>query len=407
MPLTDTAIRKAKPESKPVRLFDERGLYLEISPKGGKWWRLKYRFDGKEKRLSLGVYPDVRLKDARDRRDTSRKLLADGIDPGEHRKAAKNMRAGLGANTFEVIGREWYAKTATTLVDSTSQKLLRRLEVDVYPWVGHRPIAELVAADLIKVIERIEQRGALDIAKRVHNSIGRIFRYAVGRGLVTRDPSRDIELKDILPAADVQHHASVTDPKAVGGLLRAIDGFTGAFTTRCALRLAALLFVRPGELRHAEWAEFDFDKAEWRIPAGKMKMREQHIVPLSIQAIGILREIQTVTAHGRYVFPSERGGSRPMSENTVNAALRRLGYAKHEMTGHGFRSMASTLLHELGLPHAVIERQLAHGERNKVSAAYNFAEYLPERRKMMQQWADYLDQLKAGADVIPLRSKAV
>jgi integrase len=278
--------------------------------------------------------------------------------------------------------------------------------VDAFPVIGNRPIASLGASDLIRVIERIEQRGSVDIARRVHNYIGRVFRYAVGRGLTDRDPSRDIELKDILPPADVRHHASVTDPKEVGGLLRAIEGFTGAFTTRCALRLGALVFVRPGELRHAEWTEFDFEKAEWRIPANKMKMKEQHIVPLSAQAIAVLREVQSLTGRGRYVFPSERAGGRPMSENTINAALRRLGYAKNEMTGHGFRSTASTLLHELGLPHVVIERQLAHGERNKVSAAYNFAEHLPERRKMMQQWADYLDKLKAGADVIQLRGQA-
>ncbi len=406
MPLTDTAVRNAKPGKKPSKLSDERGLFLMVTPAGGKWWRFRYSFDGKEKLLSLGTYPDVSLSGARQRRDDTRKLLAEGIDPGEQRKAAKAARAGLAANTFEVIGREWYAKTAPMLAENTKAKLLRFLEVDVFPWIGARPIASLAAADLIKVIERIEQRGAMDIARRVHNYMGRIFRYAVGRGLTTRDPSRDIELKDILPPEDVQHHASVTDPKAVGGLLRAIDGFTGAFGTRCALRLAALAFVRPGELRHAEWTEFDFEKAEWRIPAGKMKMKEQHIVPLSVQAVAILREIQPLTGAGRYVFPSERGGARPMSENTINAALRRLGYAKHEMTGHGFRSMASTLLHELGLPHSVIERQLAHGERNKVSAAYNFAEHLPERRKMMQQWADYLDKLKTGADVIPIHGKA-
>ena len=278
--------------------------------------------------------------------------------------------------------------------------------MDAFPVIGNRPITSIVAADLIRVIERIEQRGSVDIARRVHNYIGRVFRYAVGRGLATRDPSRDIEMKDILPPADVQHHASITEPKDVGGLMRAIEGFTGAAATRCALRLAALTFVRPGELRHAEWTEFDFDKKEWRIPAAKMKMKEQHIVPLSAQAVAVLREIQAVTGRGRYVFPSERGGARPMSENTINAALRRLGYAKNEMTGHGFRSMASTLLHELGLPHAVIERQLAHGERNKVSAAYNFAEHLPERRKMMQQWADYLDVLASGAKVHNLRRTA-
>jgi integrase len=406
MPLTNIAIRNAKSADKPARLFDGGGLYLEVSIAGTKLWRLKYRFDGKEKRLSLGIYPDVSLAKAREKRDQARSLLAEGIDPSEHRKAVKNIRAGLAANTFEVVGREWYSKTAPTLANTTSEKLLRRLEVDVFPWIGHRPITQLVAADLIKVIERIEQRGALDIAKRVHNNMGRIFRYAVGRGIASRDPSRDIELKDILPPADVRHHASVTEPKAVGGLLRAIDGFKGALTTRCALRLAPLVFVRPGELRHAEWTEFDFDKAEWRIPAGKMKMKEQHIVPLSTQSASILREIQTATGHGHYVFPSERGGSRPMSENTINGALRGLGYAKDEMTGHGFRSMASTLLHELGLPNTVIERQLAHGERNKVSAAYNFAEYLPERRKMMQQWADYLDKLKAGTKVVQLRGRA-
>ena len=406
MPLTDTGIRKLKPSATPARFFDGGGLYLQLSPAGTKLWRLKYRFDGKEKLLALGIYPDVSLATARQKRDEARTLLASGTDPSEQRKATKAHRAGLAGNTFEVIGREWYARIAPSLADTTKEKIIRRLEVDAFPLIGNRPIAGLAAADLIRVIERIELRGSVDIARRVHNYIGRIFRYAVGRGLASRDPSRDIELRDILPPADVQHHASVTDPKEVGGLLRAIEGFTGAFTTRCALRLAALVFVRPGELRHAEWTEFDFDAAEWRIPATKMKMKEQHIVPLSAQAVAVLREIQSATGRGRYVFPSERGGGRPMSENTVNAALRRLGYVKNEMTGHGFRSMASTLLHELGLPHAVIERQLAHGERNKVSAAYNFAEHLPERRAMMQRWADYLDKLKAGAEIIPLQSNA-
>jgi len=406
MPLTDTAIRKAKPAEKPVKMADEKGLFLLVAPAGGKWWRFKYRFGGKEKLLAIGTYPDVPLIKAREKRDEARRLLADGIDPSEHRKATKTMQAGLAANTFEVIGRDWYAKTAPTLAESTKGKLLKYLESDVFPILGSRPIAELAAPDLLKLIHRIEGRGALDVAKRMHNVCGRIFRYAVGHGLATRDPSRDIELKDILPPSDVQHHASVTEPKAAAELLRAIDGFTGAFTTRCALRLAPLVFVRPGELRHAEWCEFDFDKAEWRIPAGKMKMKEQHIVPLSIQVVDILREIHAVTGAGRYLFPGERTTARPMSENTINAALRRLGYTKEEMTGHGFRSMASTLLHENGYPHAVIERQLAHGERNKVSAAYNYAEYLPERRVMMQAWADYLNKIKAGADVISLHGSA-
>lgn len=406
MSLTDTAIRKAKSSAKPVRLFDGKGLYLEVRPTGGKLWRLKFRFGGKEKLLALGAYPDLSLANARKQRDEARALLAQGIDPGQQRKAAKIAWAGIAENTFEAVGRAWYAKVAPTLADTTKEKIIRRLEVDAFPVIGREPIANLGAADLIRVIERIELRGSVDIARRVHNYMGRIFRYAVGRGLASRDPSRDIELRDILPAANVRHHASVIDPKEVGGLLRAIDGFTGALTTRCALRLGALTFVRPGELRHAEWGEFDFDKAEWRIPAAKMKMKEQHIIPLSTQAIAVLREVHSLTGRGRYVFPSERGGGRPMSENTVNAALRRMGYSKDEMTGHGFRSMASTLLDELGFPHAVIERQLAHGEGNKVSAAYNFAEHLPERRRMMQQWADYLDKLKTGAEVIPLQTAA-
>ena len=406
MPLTNTAISKAKPTDKPLRMFDGGGMYLEISPTGGKLWRLKYRFAGKEKRLALGTYPDVSLARAREKRDEARRLLAEDIDPGEHRKATKAMQAGLSANTFEVIAREWHAKVAPNQAESTQKKRLRFLEGDVFPFIGKRPIAELAAPDLLAVIHRIEGRGAMDIARRVHNICGRVFRYAVGKGLASRDPSRDIELKDILPPADVAHHASVSEPKAAAELLRAIDGFTGSFTTRCALRLAPLVFVRPGELRHAEWNEFDFAKAEWRIPAGKMKMKEQHIVPLAHQAVFILREIHALTGGGRYVFPGERTSQRPMSENTINAALRRMGYTKEEMTGHGFRSMASTLLHELGLAHAVIERQLAHGERNKVSAAYNYAEYLPERKKMMQQWADYLDKLKAGAEVIPLHGNA-
>ncbi len=406
MPLTDTAVRNAKPGTKPAKLFDERGLFLIVTPAGGKWWRFRYKLHGKEKLLSLGTYPDVSLAKARQKRDQARELLTDGTDPSQHRKAAKQTRAGLAANTFEVIGREWYVKAMSDKAETTKQKLMRRLEVDVFPWIGARPIADIAPADLVRIIERIESRGAVDLAKRVHNAVGRIFKYAVTKGLASSNPAQSIDLNLIVTQKGVQHHASVTDPVAVGDLLRAIHGFTGAFVTRCALRVAAYTFVRPGNLRHAEWAEIDFDKAEWRIPAGKMKMKEQHIVPLATQTIAILREIQPLTGSGRYVFPSERGQSAVMSENTINAALRRLGYAKEEMTGHGFRSMASTLLHELGLPHAVIERQLAHGERNKIAAAYNFAEHLPERRKMMQQWADYLEKLKTGAEVISIHGHA-
>lgn len=403
--LTDKEIQNAKPKDKPYRLADGGGLYLEIAVGGSKLWRWKYRVAGKEKRLAIGVYPEVRAPDARKLMAEARTKLKEGIDPSAEKRAKREQDKVAGDYTFEAVARMWFEKAHISLAETTRDKNLRFLEQDVFPFIGSRPISSLAAPDLLSVIRRIDGRGANDIARRVHNLCGRAFRYAVGHGLCDRDPSRDIELADILPAVKVRHHASVTDPKGAGELLRAIDGFTGSFTTRCALRFAPLVFVRPGELRHAEWTEFDYDKAEWRIPAGKMKMREQHIVPLSQQAIAVLSELNQVTGHGRYVFPSERGGGRPMSENTVNAALRRLGYTTDEMTGHGFRSMASTLLHELGYPHQVIERQLAHGERNQVSAAYNFAEHLPERRKMMQQWADYLDKLKAGAEVIPLPMK--
>jgi integrase len=404
--LTDKEIQNAKPRAKLYKLADGDGLHLEVSPSGGKLWRLRYRFGGKEKMLALGKYPDVRGPEARKRAGEARQALQEGRDPSAEKKAKKERDRIAGDTSFEGVARIWLAKVGPTLAESTLAKHKAFLEGDVFPWIGAQPIAELAAPDLLAILRRIESRGAIEIARRTHNIIGRIFRYGVGHGLCTRDPSRDLELRDVLAPASVKHHASVTDPKEVAGLLRAIDGFSGAFTTRCALKLAPLVFVRPGELRHAEWSEFDFDKAEWRIPSGKMKMGEQHIVPLSRQAIGVLRDIQPLTGGGRYVFPSERTRERPISENTVNAALRRLGYSKDEMTGHGFRSMASTLLHELGYPHAVIEAQLAHAERNKVAAAYNFAQYLPERRRMMQEWADYLDKLKAGADVIPLRGNA-
>lgn len=404
--LTDKEIKNAKPKQKAYRLADGGGLYLEVTTSGSKLWRWKFRFEGKEKRFAIGIYPDVRAPEARKVMAESRAKLKVGIDPSAEKRAKREQEKVAGDFTFEAVARTWFDKAHASLAETTRTKNISFLEKDVFPFMGGRPIASLAAPDLLSVIRRIEGRGANDIARRVHNLCGRVFRYAVGHGLCDRDPSRDIELCDILAPADVQHHASVTDPKGAGELLRAIDGFTGSFTTRCALRFAPLVFVRPGELRHAEWTEFDFDKAEWRIPASKMKMKEQHLVPLSRQAIEVLREIQQLTGSRQYVLPSERGGGRPMSENTVNAALRRLGYTKEEMTGHGFRSMASTLLHELGYPHQVIERQLAHGERNQVSAAYNFAEHLPERRKMMQQWADYLDKIKAGADVITLPIKA-
>ena len=410
MSLTDTTIRAAKPKDKVFRLFDAGGLYLEVNPAGGKWWRWKYRFGGREKRLSFGVYPDVSLKVARERRDAARKQLADDIDPGEARKAQQAAQSG--AESFEAIAREWHTKFSPGWEPSHSVRILRRLEHDVFPWLGKRPISEIKAPELLTALRRVESRGALESAHRVMQNCGQIFRYAVATGRAERDPAGD--LRGALPRPKVKHHASITEPKLIAELLRAIDGYQGYFITKAALRLAPLVFVRAGELRKAEWLEIDLEKAEWRIPGERMKMREQHIVPLARQAVDILRELEPLTRREfsarpnmpRYVFPSARTYERPMSENAVLAALRRMGYTKDEITGHGFRSMASTLLHEQGWNHQAIERQLAHAERNAVSAAYNFAEHLPERRKMMQAWADYLDGLKAGAEVISLFKKA-
>lgn len=401
MPLSDTSVRNAKPESKPRKLSDGGGMFLLVTPSGGKWWRFKYRFKGKEKLLSLGVYPDVSLKEARERRDEARKLLANGIDPSEMRKAEKNSQA----DSFEEVAREWYDKFKPSWSDSHALRILRRLEQNIFPWLGSRPIKTISAPDLLAVIRRIEARGAVETAHRALQNCGQIFRYAVACGRAERDPSGD--LRGALPPSEEKHHASLTDPKAVAALLRDLDAYEGSFVTRCALRLAPLVFVRPGELRHAEWSEIDLDHAEWRIPAEKMKARTMHIVPLSKQAVEILRELHALTGQGKYLFPSVRTGARPMSENTVNAALRRLGYSKDEMTGHGFRSMASTILNEQGWNRDAIERQLAHAERNSVRAAYNYAEFLPERRKMMQSWSDYLDALRSGAKVIPLRTSQV
>ncbi len=400
--LTDTATKNAKPKDKPYRLADEKGLYLEVKPNGSKYFRMKYRFDGKEKLLAFGVYPETSLKEARDKRDEARKQLAQGIDPSENRKAMKAAQAADG-DTFEVIAREWHSKFSPNWTPEHGERILRRLEADIFPWLGNRPIREITAPELLACLRRVESRGALDTAHRAHQNCGQVFRYAVATGRAERDPCGD--LKGAMPPVKDRHHASITDPKAIGDLLRAIEGYKGAYVTKAAMGLAPLVFVRPGELRQAEWAEIDLDKAEWRIPAEKMKMRDPHIIPLSTQAVAILRELHPLTGRGRYVFPSARtpNGDRCMSENAVLAALRRLGYGKEEMTGHGFRSMASTLLNEQGWHRDAIERQLAHAERNAVRAAYNYAEHLPERRKMMQAWADYLDGLKKGAEVIPFK----
>lgn len=409
MPLTNTAIQRAKPAAKSMRLFDEKGLYLEVAPSGGKWWRLKYRYQGKEKRLSLGVYPDVSLKDARDRRDAARKQVANGIDPSGHRKATKSANAESATNSFEIVAREWLAKFSNNWVSTYSVKVQRRFESDLFPWLGSRPIAEIRPQELLKALRRIEERGAKETARRALSECGQLFRYAVATGRVESDPTRD--LKGALAMPTVRHMPSITDPVKVGELLRAIEGYQGTFVTKCALRLAPLLFVRPGELRKAEWSEFDLDAATWTIPAARMKTRKQnpqdHMVPLAMQAVGILRELHQLTGAGRYVFPGARTSSRPMSENTINAGLRRLGYGKDEIVGHGFRAMARTILdEELGFRPEVVEAQLAHSVRDPQGRAYNRTGYLIERRRMMQAWADCLDKLRTGADVIPLHGSA-
>jgi integrase len=403
MKLSDPAVKKAKPEAKPYKMADGGGMYLEVMPNGSKYWRLKYRFDGKEKRLALGVYPDITLADARCRRDEARRNLANDIDPGEHRKAAKAAKSERAANSFEVIAREWFAKNAATWTESHGSRIIRRLERDIFPWIGGRPIAEIKAPELLATLRRIEERGAVETAHRAQQNCGQVFRYAIATGRAERDPAPD--LKGALPPVRQTHHAAITDPKAIAELLRAMDSYQGSFVTKCALRLAPLFFVRPGELRKAEWAEIDLDKAEWNIPAERMKMREPHLVPLSSQAVKILRELHALTGEGRYVFPGARTNGRPMSDNAVLAALRRMGFAKDEMSGHGFRAMARTILDEvLGVRPDFIEHQLAHAVRDPNGRAYNRTAHLAERRKMMQQWADYLDKLKAGAEVITLRA---
>lgn len=415
MPLTDAAIRSAKPSDKPLRLFDGGGLYLEIAPGGGKWWRYKYRFGGKEKRLSLGVYPETPLasrkrketgewiEGAREKREACRRLLAEGVDPAEARKVAKASVADRAAGSFEAVAREWYAKYAPSWVPSHGERTLRRLERDAFPWIGARPVGEVTAPELLAVVRRIESRGALETAHRALANCGQVFRYAVATGRAERDPSRD--LRGALPPVKGTHFAAVTDPARLGELLRVIDGYSGSFTVRCALRLAPLVFVRPGELRAAEWADIDLDAAEWRYTA--TKTGTPHIVPLARQAAEILRELQPLTGRGRFLFPSARTPRRPMSDNAILGALRRMGVGKDEMSGHGFRATARTILDEvLGVRPDYIEHQLAHAVRDPNGRAYNRTAHLPERRRMMQQWADYLDKLRAGAEIIPLRGTA-
>lgn len=403
MPLTDAAIRTAKPGEKPYKLADERGLFLLVNPNGAKWWRLKFRVEGKEKALSLGTYPDTSLKEARSKRDEARKQLAEGIDPSQQRKAIKAAREGVTANSFEVICREWLENKRSNIEEAQYKKALARLEKDVFPWMGSRPIAEITAPEVLAVLRRIDARGARYTAHKAKSEISQCFRYAIATGRAERDPCPD--LRGAIPAPKTENRPAITDPKAAGELLRAIDGFKGTFVVRCALLLAPLLFVRPGELRKATWDGFDLDKGEWRYFINKTKT--EHLVPLASQAVAILRELHALTGHGSYVFPG-RDPKRPMSDAAVNAALRRMGYdTKTEITGHGFRAMARTILHEeLHIKPEVIEHQLAHQVADALGTAYNRTKFLKDRKIMMQQWASYLDNLKEGAAVIPLKGTA-
>jgi integrase len=402
--LADALIRRARARGIPYKLFDGHGLYLLVTAIGSRYWRFKFRINSLEKVLALGVYPDVSLKLARERREQARRQVAQGIDPTATRKAEKSTPS----NSFEAVGREWFAAYSPRWAPSHAGKVRRRLEMDIYPWIGKSQVSAVTARELLKCLRRIEARGALDTAHRSHQDCGRIFRYAIATGRAERDPSAD--LRGALPPAVEGHFPTITEPSKIGELLRAIDGYSGTIVVRCALRLAPFVFVRPGELRCALWADFDLRGAEWRIPGQRMKMKIPHIIPLSRQALDILRELHPLTGNGNYVFPSEQTKARSMSDNTVNAALRRLGYGVGEMTGHGFRSMASTLLNERGWDRDAVERQLAHTEKDNVRAAYNYAQYLPERRRMMQAWADYLDELRvhiSAASYAEPRERAV
>jgi integrase len=391
VPLTDVAIRAAKAKGKPYKLFDERGLFLLVTPTGSRLWRLKYYVSGREKLLALGDYRDVPLRRAREKRDEARRRLADGIDPSAERKAERLANA----STLRAIGDEWLALQKKTLAPNTYEIAHGRLTNMLYPSLGNMPMSEIKAPDLLAVLRRIESRGTHETAHRVRALFGRVARYAIATGRAERDVS--VDLRGALAPVAKRNFPAITEPRRIGELLRAIDGYAGHAPTEYALKLAPLLFVRPGELRGAKWREFDLDGAEWRIPGERMKMGRAHVVPLATQPVALLRGLHEITGTGDYVFPSLRAPSRPISDNTLNAALRRLGFAQDEMTAHGFRSMASTRLNEMGFASDVIELQLAHMERDEIRGAYNRATRMADRRVMMQTWADYLDGLRSSS----------
>ena len=399
MPLSDTAIKNAKPTDKPYKMQDEKGMYLLVHNNGGKYFRYNYRFNNKRLTLSLGVYPATSLKGARDKRDTAIKQIAGGISPGITRKIEK---AGSIENTFKAIAEDFLMTKQNEWSVTHHQHIKECFERDVYPWIGNRPLKELSAVEVLTALRRITARGAIETAARTKQFIGQAIRYGIATGRAERDVTQD--LRGALPSPSKGHYPAITEPKPLGQLLRDIDAYGGNFVVRTALQIQPMLFARPANLAAAEWSEFDLDAAEWRIAADKMKMDNAHIVPLSTQAVALLRDIHPLSGNQQYVFASNQGknGEKHISRESIGAAIRRMGY-QGQQTAHGFRTTASTLLHEQGFHSDMIERQLSHGEQNKVKAAYNRAQHLPERRLMMQQWSDYLDTLKNGAVVIPFK----
>jgi integrase len=391
MPLTDRTVKATKTQDKAYKAWDTGGLFLLVAPTGGRLWRFKYRVDGKEKLLALGAYPDVSLKDARLKRDDARRDLSQGVDPGVARKTAKTDRKDRASNSFEAVAREWYAKEETTWAPAHATRVKRLMERDVFPWLGGEPVADINAPHLLKVLRRIESRDAIDTAHRARGYCGEVFRFAIASGLAERDPAAD--LRDALKTAKGSHFPAVIDPVRLGGILRAFDAYQGTPIVSAALRMMPMVFVRPGELRTARWADIDLDKAEWRFVTSKTETAL--VVPLAKQVVAILKDLHPITCGSPYVFPSQRSEQRPMSEAAVLVAMRIMGFSKEELSGHGFRATARTMIEEqLGVRYEIIEQQLGHAVRDANGRAYNRVQFVDERRKMMQRWADYLDKLK-------------
>jgi len=400
MALNDTAIRKAKPKAAPYKLSDGGGLFLLVNTNGSKWWRHSYRFDGKQKTISLGVYPEVSLKDARAKHAEARKKLAQGTNPSVDRKLEKSARLEDSKNSFELLARDWVTTQLRSLTQSHRDRTLKRFEHYLFPWIGNQPIKSIKAPDLLDCLRRIQKLNKLETAHRTLQAAGQVFRYAVQQGLASRDITSD--LKGAIPAPTVKHMASLTEPDQVADLLKAIDGFTGSLIVQHALKLAPLVFVRPGELRRAKWADIDLKAAEWKYQVSKTKT--EHIVPLSIQALAIFNALHPISGNREFVFPGAHDPKKPMSDAAINAALKRLGYdTQKDITGHGFRAMARTILHErLNFDPLVIEQQLAHRVPDALGSAYNRTKFLAQRKLMMQHWADYLDGLKVGAKILSI-----